>query len=753
MDGHGIYTATIIHALEQLQQAPCKAAGNLPSALFEHSFESAGIYPAAQFRQAGRWQKIEADDTLVQFTKAFPDLIGSSEMKDSLVIQFHGSRLGGEDVIGPSSNSWQVSVDGQAPYRLIRFDKYCSRYRRHYFFLHEMPSGEHRVVLRPDFGALDKSALVKPAERGDTLRYHTNRMYIGTILADGPVRIVHEFALHILDMVHHNPGEALTHSRYTDPQYLRKMGYNGQVVNDFTFAHTAITYDALDKGIFPAGSPGRAWVMASAGKVRSNIARAKKAGLAVYYFTDMIVLPKTLVAKYHDQICDSLGRISFERPMTIEIHRLMLEELFGSFPDLDGLVIRTGETYLNNVPYHTGNNPITNGPESHLRLLRLLREEVCVKRHKKIFYRTWSFGGMHDDPDYYLKVVNQIEPHPGLIFSIKHTRGDYQRTYPFNPTLTLGDHRQIVEVECQREYEGKGAYPDYVMNGVIEGFEEYHLNKPEEYQVSKTHVGYQSLKDIRNHPNFAGVWSWSRGGGWVGPYIRNEFWCRLNAYVISQWAKDTRQSERQVFDNFMDHEGIRGKSRAAFRRLCLLSATAVLRGHASALPSYDSRWVWWMRDEFLSGTDEGPLKDAMDRLYKRQELDAAVAEKWEAVTIWGQMLDLSKQIYAGHLRDTRYIRTSTRYGYDLYRIIALGWQIQALGYAGEQTGSYDKARLRTLIRVYDAAWAAYRSLKKREPDCATLYRPYGFRYQAPDYRSDKGMGPAIDHYRQLLQIP
>ena len=39
----------------------------------------------------------------------------------------------------------------------------------------------------------------------------------------------------------------------------------------------------------------------------------------------------------------------------------MLREVFARFPGLDGLVVRTGETYLQNVPFHTGNNPITEG--------------------------------------------------------------------------------------------------------------------------------------------------------------------------------------------------------------------------------------------------------------------------------------------------------------------------------------------------------------------------------------------------------
>ena len=76
----------------------------------------------------------------------------------------------------------------------------------------------------------------------------------------------------------------------------------------------------------------------------------------------------------------------------------MLREIFERFPKLDGLVIRVGETYLQNTPYHTGNGPIprnekswehnstykTDGGEKiHRNLMNLLREEVCIHQNKK----------------------------------------------------------------------------------------------------------------------------------------------------------------------------------------------------------------------------------------------------------------------------------------------------------------------------------------------------------------------------------
>ncbi len=557
----------------------------------------------------------------------------------------------------------------------------------------------------------------------------------------------------ILDMVHNNPGESLTKSAFNKPAFLKQQGYTGQVMNDFTFAHAAITFDKLNPQIFPKGSRERAWVLAAAERVKRNIKAAHAAGIKVYYFTDIIVLPKTLVALYHDEICDANGKISFEKPKTVEIHKLMLDEVFETFPDLDGLVIRTGETYLNNVPYHTGNGPITNGISSHVKLINLLRDEVCVKRNKTIFYRTWSFGGMHDSADYYLAVTNQIQPNPNLIFSIKHTKGDYHRTYDFNPTLGIGNHEQIVEVQCQREYEGKGAYPNYVMDGVINGFEEYQTNKPQPKN--------KSLKDIANGKNFAGVWSWSRGGGWVGPYITNEFWCKLNAYVISQWGANKTLTEEQIFNQFMNENGIRDlASRKAFRRLCLLSAKAVLRGQTSAKYPFDNDWVWWIRDHFLAGIDslptstsfpsEGYLFKAFTAYYQQGLLPNIITEKQEAVSIWKEIVALSFQIKMTNKADENYIKVSSQYGLLLQTIITEGWQIMALGFIGDKTAKYDVEKIALSIKKYDLAWQRFNQLKAVNPSCASLYKPFAFTYTAPDYHQQQGIGASINKYRKLI---
>jgi len=546
--------------------------------------------------------------------------------------------------------------------------------------------------------------------------------------------------LWLLDMVHHNPGEPLTQSRFTDPTFLAGYGYDAMVTNDFTFIHTAIRYDSLDQEIFPLGSKQRVWVDSVARQVTAHIERCHEAGIEALYFTDIIVLPQALVEKYQAQICTPEGKVDLRKPFTQHIHRLMIREIFARFPALDGLVIRTGETYLHNVPYHTGNNPILDRGDTldlmatHRLLIDLLREEVCEKLGKKLVYRTWDFGLFHTQPEIYLGITDRIAPHPHLYFSIKHPKGDYHRTFPFNPTLGIGQHPQIVEVQCQREYEGKGAHPNYVMNGVIEGFEEY-----------AAAPAPRSLRDLLKTPQLAGVWSWSRGGGWVGPYLQNELWCDLNAYVIAQWTQQPNRAAQDLLGQYAREKlGLAGQDVARFQRLCLLSAQGVVRGHSSLLTPVN---VWWTRDQFLGGLEE--LSETFDAIIAQALVEPILAEKAQSAAIWDEIVALADQL-ASSVADpltADYVRVSARYGRYKYHLIHRGWEIMLRGYWAEQGGPTDRPAIEAAIAHYDALWQAYRQLAAEHAQCATVYRPYAFQYVRPHYQAATGMATSVDRYR------
>ena len=251
----------------------------------------------------------------------------------------------------------------------------------------------------------------------------------------------------ILDMVHHNPGEKRFDTKFNDPAVLKAWGYNGQVFKPYIQAAT--TYDKFDAALLPKGSKERAFCEAEAARIDGQLKAAKAVNMPLYPFTDVLVVPKSLMEKYGAQM-KSGKRLSILKPMTQKVMRTQIADIFDRFPDLAGLTIRFGETYLHDAPYHAGGSPVETA-EEHVALINLLREEVCVKRNKVLFYRTWGFGegSIARNPQTYLAVTDRIEPHPDLIFSIKHSHYDFTRDAGFNRTLGIGKHPQLVEVLLQ----------------------------------------------------------------------------------------------------------------------------------------------------------------------------------------------------------------------------------------------------------------------------------------------------------------
>ncbi len=536
----------------------------------------------------------------------------------------------------------------------------------------------------------------------------------------------------VMDMVFNNLGEPPTESAFNAPKRLSEWGYNGQVPH--LYVQCAVTFDSLDKSVAPEGSEMYRWITQQAAIIDRHVEEAEASGIKLYPFTDFLVIPRSLYEKHRKDVED----FSIRRPMVQRIVRSQIEAIFRRFPKLGGLTLRFGETYLHDTPYHLGRSPVRT-PQDHTILIDLLREEICVKRNKMLFYRTWDFGdNFHVNPVFYRTATDPVKPHPNLVFSIKHTRGDFFRNLSFNPTIGVGKHRQIIEVQCQREYEGKGAHPNYIAQSVIEGFEEYLVSK---------HPRPKGLRDVVEHPNFAGVWTWSRGGGWKGPYIENELWCELNAYVLCKWAQNPSRSEEAIFHEYaMKILGLEDESIDQFRELCLLSVQGVIRGRSSVHGDVN---VLWTRDEFLGGLKQ--LGSTFDGLIKADRTEPILAEKAQAVAIWRKIEALAQAIDAPDTAVKSYLISSSTYGRMKYEIIEKGWTVMLLGKLGDPTGNYDKPRINAAIKAYDRLWSEWERFEQSTPSCPTIYRNHYCRYIPK-----KGMFPAsgmqesVDHYRNIL---
>ncbi len=527
----------------------------------------------------------------------------------------------------------------------------------------------------------------------------------------------------IMDMVHHNPGEAPFKSKFLNPKLLKSYGYNSQV---FKHINTAVDFSAL--GEFFVGEDEKKWINNIQSEIHSQISAAKSENMNIFYHIDLFVLPKRLADQYKDEILDEDGKISLKREKTKELHRIMFDEIFEKFPQVDGLIVRVGETYLHDTPYHTGNGAIKYGNRDEeirdfIELINFLREEICVKHGKYLFFRTWDIFSdkFHSSPEYYLAVTDNVEPHEKLLFSIKHTIVDFWRRVRFNPCLTIGKHNQVVEIQCQREYEGKGAYPNYIMNGVINSFDD-----------NKSPKG---LRDIADNPKIKGIYTWSRGGGWYGPYISNEFWCDINVWVIANYANNPARTEEEIFYDYAENKmGLDRKNAEKFREMCFMASRALLKGRY--VECYDRTLDencypcrLWMRDDRLGGLKQ--LDEVFRYLNDNDLLFSAVLEKKESVLWWNEVRRAFKEIEIPDKELCDYIETSIEYACGLFNVIYCGWRAMAEGYTGGGRVSQFKAD-------YYKAWEDYRKVSDRK-DCASLYTDL--------YLNDVGMGDTIENLK------
>ena len=496
----------------------------------------------------------------------------------------------------------------------------------------------------------------------------------------------------VLDMVHHNPGEPPYKSVYNNPKVIKDMGYNGKVYFLFESPALAINWESVDSDILPTGSKERKWVDEKADQIKQMHAACKAQNIAIYAMSDLILFPKRLIEKY--QIEDTFGNPN--NPQTVKFIRAQINEMFDQFPDLDGLVVRIGETYLHDAPYHLGAIEDKSNPEKTIiPLIKILKEEICEKRNKRLIFRTWRAFDVNLEN--YLKVSDAIEPHPKLIISIKHCEGDFHRSNAFSKVIGKGRHRQIIEVQSAREYEGKGAYPNYIANGVIEGFEE-HARMPEE-QINSIREFVKTRPEL-----YAGIWTWSRGGGWDGPYIKNEMWCDLNSWVMAQWALQTDKSEEFIFNRYATERlGLQGDDVAKFRKLCLLSAQAVVRGRNS---TYGDMNPWWTRDQGISWpmVNKGKLEQERNLIQK----DGSIAK-------WKEIVKLSKSIKWQNDETKDHAIGSAEYGLKLYNIY------RALMYMKHAQDNGKTKAVKKWIKLYDKAWKCYNKLPEKYTTIASLY--------------------------------
>ena len=543
----------------------------------------------------------------------------------------------------------------------------------------------------------------------------------------------------ILDMVHNNLGEKPYITKYSDPAFLKEQGFNGAVTH--WHINCAIICDNYKKELIK-NKEEKEWIGHRANEIEQKISAFHEAGIAVYpftYFMFFYVQYGINTQKMTDKGkikgtrgCDERARKpNLQSKRTQELLIAQVDRIFKRFSSLNGLTLRFGETYLHDTPFHIGGSPIRNGKigiNDHILLLNILREEICVKRNKKLFYRTWDFGyNFHTNPEYYWAATNQVASHLNLIFSIKYQQDDYHRMTPFNPTLGIGNHQQIVEAQSRMEVYGKEAHPYYTAKWGLEGWPEtkYEILFGKHCFSGKKVSDKipRGIKDILISKKIRGVMTWSNGGGWQGPYITHEIWTDLNTYVILHWAQNTQKTEEELFYEFTECLGLDEWNSDLFREIAILSIEGIRKGHCN---SYSWNDVWWTQDGFFSAAAN---IDIIRDILRKQLQEKVLAEKAEVSAIWLQIEALSKQFNCQDTNLQEAIRVSCTYERIKYQLIEQMWKIMIAERIYQQNMGFNSREMKEAIIIYNRLWKEWNLLKQSSPWCATLYTDMAFRNQ------------------------
>lgn len=341
-----------------------------------------------------------------------------------------------------------------------------------------------------------------------------------------------------LAMLLNNPGEPLPETQYGDPKHLADLGYNGLVVWETT------SLSGVDKPENAGSGEMRRWVEQQFDITRQRIERAQAAGLDVYITYDALTLASQVVQREGDTLlCKNRGNtLCPANDRTVKLSVEALESLVALLPPVSGVILRFGDTDARRYPYLVGNDIFhPHCPRcSHLgradrvvRIVEAFHELVVKKLDKRLIVRAWNVrpNGMHDSPDLTRRVAERLPGSPDddrLVLSFKFTETDFWRYQAWNPaSLSVGRRPIIYELQCQREFEGKGAIPNWQLPLWRDGYPE-----------SPDKGDGQGFAHAVSTANVAGLWAWVRGGGWGGPFIQNETWVDANVYAVPRLADD-----------------------------------------------------------------------------------------------------------------------------------------------------------------------------------------------------------------------
>jgi hypothetical protein len=244
-------------------------------------------------------------------------------------------------------------------------------------------------------------------------------------------------------------------------------------------------------------------------------------GLKIFLTTDVIPATAAISAK--------LGKSDWEN-----YYRDLVKNVLQDFPQLEGLILRIGESDGNDVrdPIRTRLH-LRSANETNQFLKALLPE--FERQNKTLILRTWTVGA-HKIGDLIWHRDTLAETFAGIdspnfIVSMKHGESDFFRYLPLNRAFfRIPQQRKIIELQARREYEGAGEFPSFIGRD-CERF----------------------ARELAAADNVIGMSVWCQTGGWHRfrrlAFLENagdDSWIRLNAKAAIDIFKNGQSVEQSI---------------------------------------------------------------------------------------------------------------------------------------------------------------------------------------------------------------
>ncbi|TGK14424.1 glycosyl hydrolase family 67 [Leptospira stimsonii] len=280
--------------------------------------------------------------------------------------------------------------------------------------------------------------------------------------------------------------------------YVKKvstLGYNAISIDELSFL--------TDFPFYPENL--RSKIQSYQKSYRKLFKTAKKNGMKVFLTSDFL---------FSNASIEQETGGSFDK--VVSLFYSALEKLFSEFENIDGIILRIGESDGVDVKGDFRSRLFLKTPEDANRLLKEILP-LFKKHSKTLIFRTWTIGAypigdLIWNKITYEKVFLDI-PTDNLIISMKYGEGDFFRYLNLNSLFFQDDRPKLVEFQARREYEGFGEFPSFV------GWQ---------------YAAYR--EELKNAKNLAGFSVWCQTGGWSSfkniTFLKNtSYWNELNTFV------------------------------------------------------------------------------------------------------------------------------------------------------------------------------------------------------------------------------